>query len=619
MANYLKQLIACLVLLMAVPKLFAVTSVVPDLGNRTALEGFADGLIGGHMHERNATAGLITIVSDNKVLLNKAYGYADIEGDRLADANSSLFRIGSITKTFTYIAIMQLYEQGLISLEANVNDYLSVVEFPEAFGEPTTIKHLMTHSGGIEASFLGGINQRNKADIVPLETSLRSYPPAQVRAPGTSISYSNYGVTVLGRIVEEVSGLGYCEYVETFIFSPLNMSHSDVCESDDLSFRHNSVKAYDFTGGDWVKKPYEFIGSWAPAGSISSSGADMANYMKMQLNGGRFLDHQVLQKNTLEKMYSGAYTSAEGMLGMAHGFFEKDFNGYRALAHGGATSYFFSYMTIFPGEDIGIFYSFTGGNSGKDIRLPTELFMDRYFPERRDATKLRPEADVSAYTGTFRSMRMEYSKFSKLLFALEDAAVADIGGGKIEFDDGDQKKQYAWVSEGRFRSLDSADELGFLKNDTGGFDGIHFSARPYRDYFRVSWYENLIFSIFLCLLALLVAAYVLRRTVAKKSFSMLNVSLCSAALSALLLLGTLLSTFLSLDAEEIAFSGFQAPEAVLSLESYALGLTSLLAFSLACVSNCSVKERIGYAMLALPMVGLFWFSIQWNLLGLQVL
>ncbi len=590
------------------------------------LEGFIDGVMVTHMGRNQATAGVVSVVKDGKVVIKKGYGSKDYLTGGEIDPDVSRFRIGSVSKLLTYTAIMQLYEQGRVDLDANVNDYLSGFRFPESYGKATTIKHLMTHTSGLEASLLGGLIDRDKGEVDSLLSSLSQHVPMQVRAPGEFISYSNFGVTVLGRVIEEVSGQPFCDYIKQHIYQPLDMVHSDFCEPEDPDIREEVVTAYVLEDGQQTKKPFEYIGSWAPAGSMSSSATDMANFMLMHLGGGVFNDVVVLKPETTDLMHSTAFSSVPGVPGMAYGFMEKFYNGYRAIAHGGATTYFFSYLLLVPDEGVGIFYSFTGGKSGAAFREPAEAFMNHYFPSKFESVKdgsagidkdiADNHIDESIYTGVYRSMRMEYSKPTKLLFALDDVTVSDNGGDSLLINKGGEKKRYRFKESTIFVSPDTGEEVGFVKDDRGQVNYAHFSARPYHDYYRVAWYEEASFIYATCIVSVLFFIVAFIASVSKFNLSKFSVLFASA--SGLLFWFCLIYVFISLDEESLNFNGTIMPSMMFDWVGGVLFLSGFL-------SVYGLLRFLPRACFTLPFVYQFcilantsftiWFGLNWNFLG----
>ncbi|HEY8351667.1 MAG TPA: serine hydrolase domain-containing protein, partial [Sphingomonadales bacterium] len=178
-----------------------------DLGDLAELETYLDGVVKAEMGARKLVGAAISIVKDGEVIFAKGYGFEDLERRVPVDPAMTLFRPGSVSKLFTWTAIMQLVEQGKIDLDADVNRYLTQFQIPEAFGAPVTIRNLLTHSGGFEDGGIGYLFVESPDEIVPLAESLARHIPGRVRPPttdfasGTGVAYSNYGTALAGLIV----------------------------------------------------------------------------------------------------------------------------------------------------------------------------------------------------------------------------------------------------------------------------------------------------------------------------------------------------------------------------------------------------------------------------------
>src|SRR5215217_6189386 len=189
----------------------------------TDVEAFLDGLVPLQIKQSDIAGATVSIVKDGKLLLAKGYGYADVEKQKPVSAQETLFRPGSISKLFTWTAIMQLYEQGKLDLDRDVNEYLDY-KIPDAFGKPITLKNIMTHTPGFEEQIKDLFT--NTPGSPNLGEYLKTHIPARIYPPGTVPAYSNYATALAGYIVERISGERFDDYVERHIFTPLGMEHA---------------------------------------------------------------------------------------------------------------------------------------------------------------------------------------------------------------------------------------------------------------------------------------------------------------------------------------------------------------------------------------------------------
>lgn len=379
----------------------------------------AEAWLDGYMRyalQRGDTAGaVVAVVKDGEVLLQKGYGYADVEQRRPVDPEGTLFRPGSVSKLFTWTAVMQLVEQGKIDLDQDVNAYLDF-EIPARDGQPVTMRNIMTHTGGFEES-LRGLITADPEGAPPLGEILKGWVPERIFAPGTTPAYSNYATALAGYIVERVSGQPFDDYVERNIFAPLGMNNSSFRQPLPERLQARMSKGYALGSGD--PKPYEMVGP-APAGSLASTGADMAKFMIAHLNEGGPL----LEPQTARMMHGTTLNQIPGLNRMALGFYEQDVNGYDVIAHGGDTQWFHSYLWLFPEQDVGLYISVnSAGKDGASGPIRTALFhefADRYFPgeEAGDNERVAPELAAEharMVAGTYVNSRRADSSFMKAL------------------------------------------------------------------------------------------------------------------------------------------------------------------------------------------------------------
>ncbi len=217
---------------------------------------------------------VITVVKDGQVLLAKGYGYADFAAKRPVIADQTLFRPGSISKVFTATAVMQLVEQGKLDLDRDVNDYLDFV-IPKTFAEAVTLRRLLTHTAGFEET-LKNLFVPSIKEMRTVREYLMGAMPQRIFRPGTVPSYSNYGLTLAGYIVERSSGEPFEKYIATHILAPLHMEHSSFAQP--LPPALEATMSQGYLAAAQAATKFEFIPA-APAGALSTTGADMTRFM----------------------------------------------------------------------------------------------------------------------------------------------------------------------------------------------------------------------------------------------------------------------------------------------------------------------------------------------------
>ncbi len=310
---------------------------------REDLEAWLDGFLPYALARGNVAGGIVVVVKDGQVLLQKGFGYADVEKKLPVDPDQTLFRPGSVSKLFTWTAVMQLVERGKIDLDADVNQYLDFKIPPGPDGEPITMRDLMTHTAGFEEQVKELISE-DPARIRTIEATLKNWVPERIFEAGTMPAYSNYGTALAGHIVERLAGVSFDDYLDQNIFGPLGMTRSSFRQPLPETLMAGMSQGYkDATG-----KPqgYELI-NLSPAGSLAATGADMARFMVAHLQNGAFGDARILSEETAKKMHGTPLTIVPNVNRMVLGFYETDTNGHRIISHGGDTQYFHSDLHLF--------------------------------------------------------------------------------------------------------------------------------------------------------------------------------------------------------------------------------------------------------------------------------
>jgi CubicO group peptidase (beta-lactamase class C family) len=399
------------------------------------LEAWLDGLVPYALNSGDIAGGVVVVVKDGKVLLEKGFGYADV-GKRIPfDPQRTMTRAGSTSKLFTWTAVMQLVEQGKLDLNRDVNDYLDFKISPGA-GKRITMLDLMNHRAGFEEG-LKDILTTDPRNLESTETYLKQHLRPILFAPGTVPAYSNYGAALAGYIVERLSGEPFERYAEHHIFAPLGMAHTTFDQP--LPDRFKDAVSRGYRTATTPPQPYELVVT-RPAGSLATTGADMARFMIAQLQQGRLDDYQLLSSQTIRLMQSPSESGLAGFGTMAHGFFYDHKNGHTVIGHGGDTVLFHTEFDLLPEEGVGIFYNFNSrGRESAVYGLRKSLFdgfMDRYFPnsapQRGLPTLASGPSDALKIAGRYQSSRRLEHGFLSVFYLLQQSAIAANPDGTIE-------------------------------------------------------------------------------------------------------------------------------------------------------------------------------------------
>ena len=494
----------------AAPLTPAMAGAPAGLEGLDELEAFMDGLMAAHREEFKFVGATLSIVKDGELLLSKGYGYSDLQQRIPVDPEYIMFRPGSASKLFTWTAVMQLVEQGRIDLHADVNEYLDF-EIPAQAArpgqdpQPITMAHLLTHTPGFEDRG-EGLFILEKEQLLSLEVYLKSYLPARVFPPGTVLAYSNYGTSLAGYIVERVSGQLFEDYVEQHIFNPLGMERSTFRQPPELSAAE-LARAYNFAAGAYHEGSFEYI-SARPAGSMSSTAADMASFMIAHLQQGAYHGTRILQEETAAEMHRQQFAHHPMLDGMTYGFIENTFNGRPVLTHGGDTFLFHSGLYLLPEEGLGLFVSYSGGSYLTRERL-FQAFMDRYF-QAEPAAALQ-QADGAAqrtrqYIGEYHPNRRNFSTAEKLLGLMQAVQVGMTDEGYLLVNYFGDPVQFAEVEPGVYtnRITEGTRLLRTLVFETDEAGRIMLYPDGPMTFMKVPWYSTGAFNGLLIALSLLV-------------------------------------------------------------------------------------------------------------------
>ena len=329
------------------------------------------------LNRRPAVGFALGVVRDGRLQSFVGRGLADVAtGTPITE--DTVFRIASITKTFTAIAVMQLWEQGLVDLDAPASESLRAFRLIPARSthRPATIRDLLTHTAGVpEVLRPSDLLRPDWGDSVrlgePIPSLAEFYRGAirLVAAPGDRFAYTNHGFAALQQIVEDVSGEPFDRYLGEHIFGPLGMVDSDIVRSPRVverlatGYTIGSRGARAVVDREWVT---------AGASSIYSTIRDISRYTAALLGGGSNAHGTVLRPATLAMMFAPHYQPDPRVPGMGLGFDRGQAGGHPIVGHGGILPGFNSQLFVAPDDGVGVI-AFTNGARMAMLWLPTEV------------------------------------------------------------------------------------------------------------------------------------------------------------------------------------------------------------------------------------------------------
>ena len=332
--------------------------------------------VDGILNRRPAVGLAVGVVRDGALEYFSGHGLADIPS-RTPVTEDTVFRVGSLTKTFTAVAVMQLVEQGLVDLDAPANDHLRTFRLLPADPRwrPATVRHLLTHTAGIrEVLHPSGVGRELFGETVghgrPVPSLAQYYGPRlRVGAePGTRWRYTDHGFATLGQLVEDVTGQPFDRYLREHVFAPLGMADTDLVRSE--AARARLATGYDLgSGGPEPHPDYEVV--TAGGAAAYSTPRDMAGYLVALLGGGRNEHGSVLEPATLARMFDPHYQPDPRIPGLGLAFFRVNAGGHAVLEHQGVVPAFTSQIFLAPDDGLGVM-TFTNGARNGMFWLPVE-------------------------------------------------------------------------------------------------------------------------------------------------------------------------------------------------------------------------------------------------------
>lgn len=411
------------------------TSAVPADLTAADLETWLDGVLPSLLEREGIAGAAVSVVAGGEILGEYGYGHADTGVQTgvvvPVDPESTLFRVGSITKMVVGTVAIRLADDGLIDLDAPIAGYLDF-ELPTRFDTPITMRHLLGHVAGFEERLRDAFLPEGAA-LPPLRDVVSGDPPQQIAEPGTVPAYSNYGVSLAGYILTRVSGETFEDLVQQHVLTTAGMRHATLAQPPSA----NASQGYRDRGSP--PEQFEVVRE-TPAGALSATASDMSAFMVALLTRD---GSGLLEPGGLERMMEPAPT----VPGLANGpvpgvgLYALHRNGHRVVGHGGDTRVFHSELELYPDEGVGLFIALNSSGVGADSagavrELVAQGFADRYFPAGPSSSRALPtsaeRSEIAA--GTYTISRRGESTFLRAYSALTPMRVTPDGTGGILID-----------------------------------------------------------------------------------------------------------------------------------------------------------------------------------------
>ncbi len=305
------------------------------------------------MVDKALNAVSIVLVKDMEILWARGFGVEDLNKSTKADANT-VYRVGSVSKLFTDIGIMQLVEKGEVDLDAPITDYLPEFRPRSRFKREITLRQLMSHRSGLLREPLVG--NYFDDDEPTLEATVKSIIDSDViYAPESKIKYSNSAIATVGYVLEKLKGEPFASYLRKNVLLPMGLTHSAFEPLPDITNRLADATMWSYDGRVFDAPTFEL--GMSPAGSMYAPVVDLGQFMKVLFNDGKGPNGPVIKKETLQLMLTSQFNDGKDQrhnVGFGIGFSLSEQGGYKRVGHGGAVYGFSTQLYALPEVKLGV-------------------------------------------------------------------------------------------------------------------------------------------------------------------------------------------------------------------------------------------------------------------------
>ncbi|MGZ8541626.1 MAG: serine hydrolase [Chitinophagaceae bacterium] len=396
----------------------------------------------------DGTGAAVLVARKGEIIYKKGFGMANLELDVAMQADN-VFRIASITKQFTAIAILQLMEQGKLNVQDEITRFIP--DYPVR-GNKITIEHLLTHTSGIADYSALKDTLRAQSVLTPTQM-INIFKNLPIRfAPGTKWEYSNSGYFLLGHIIESISGMTYAAYLEENIFKPLGMLHSQY--ASDTKLINKRAAGYTDGAAGYENAPYLSMTHPYAAGSIQSTVEDLFKWQHAVLS------YKMVKKESLDKAFT-KYKLVDGKE-TAYGYGWRVGNVYESstLWHGGLISGFTSMAIYLPKEDVFVaVFSNCDCNSPEVVTSKLAAMAGGKAYEHKEivvANKI-----LQGYTGVYENQKGQ----QRFITISENKLFSQLGRGPKSLIRSYQKDRF-------FYDADAMSTIEFTGNKTGAIEKL---------------------------------------------------------------------------------------------------------------------------------------------------
>jgi CubicO group peptidase (beta-lactamase class C family)/D-alanyl-D-alanine dipeptidase len=326
------------------------TDSVPATTRYAAVARLLERFIGHEMADKGLPGLSIALVDDQTVVWAKGFGYANPRDSVRATAHT-IYRVGSVSKLFTDIGIMQLVERGTLDLDAPVGRYLGDFHIQNPYGKAITLRELMSHRAGLVREPPVG-NYFESAPRSLTETVRSLNRTKAVYEPESHAKYSNAGIAVVGYVLEQTQREPFARYLRRTVLEPMGLHESAFAPDSAIVRRLATGMMWTLDGRTFDAPTFQL--GMAPAGSMYAPVTDLARFESVLFAGGKGPGGQVLRPETLAQMWTPQFAPAAARTGFGLGFALSALDGQRVVRHGGAIYGFATEVAALPDAKLGV-------------------------------------------------------------------------------------------------------------------------------------------------------------------------------------------------------------------------------------------------------------------------
>lgn len=442
--------------------------------------------------EAGVPGAVLVVVRDGQVLFRQGFGAADPDKRLPVDPERTVFRSGAGFPTLVGIAVLQLAEEGRLDFQTDVNRYLKRFQVPATYPEPVTLHHLMTHTAGLDETFVA-ISTLREEERPSLGDYLAEHLPPRIRPPGGVRTHSPFGYAVAGHIVEEISGMSFPEYAEQRILRPLGMTRSSFVGRPDLLA--DLAPTFRPVPGALVRAPIDHS---IVEPDLYTTAADMSQLVLFLL-GQHPAGGQVLrEEESFRRLHRQQFAHHPQLPGPSYGQFEAILNGKVGSTQSGSRSGHSSELFFLPEEGLGLFLAV---DVSWFLLLEdfNQRFMDHFYPATPAEPQGRaPDGRIADYVGLYRHNRYPRRSIDRWI-SIVSGYIRELEVGRNE--KGEMTLQGAPYVElepevfqrrgpGPFLVASATDKAVFRRNGDGSVSHLFVGSAALE---KIPWYESAAF------------------------------------------------------------------------------------------------------------------------------